>query len=247
MIFLNHITQFTTIPILYEIKFSIFHFILWGIPFQTAHTHPHPPCLFPPFWEPWPELILNLLLHCYVAMGKPFNPWPSVSSFGIWSRGEDWIGPGKLTGSFQLWWSICLLSLGLENPWWNNQTLRLRGGSHSDCRAHFLSQPVSWLWASPLWSMADEWTGLGLCSWTGRCPGQWAFPGAAPQCDQKNERNLLHHSQSPRPASVSYCSQEFQIYRCLPLRLVQNVSLLFFLNMLSWKKCLEKSDPFFAQ
>lgn len=52
--------------------------------------------------------------------------------------------------------------------------------------------------ASSLWDTGAGWTRLGLCSWMGRRPGQWASLGAALQYEWQNERQILRCTPAPQ-------------------------------------------------
>ena len=128
MIILNQITPFTSTLILYEIKFTIFHYILlWGISFQTyTHILTIYHTSFGPSGNPdlsWHSDSVVMLQ--YYQSEASFNPWPSIILFRIEVGAGNQIAPGRLIGSLQLWWSMCLLCFGLGNPLWNSWTLRL--------------------------------------------------------------------------------------------------------------------------
>ena len=202
IIFLNQITQFTIMLMLYEIKFLGFQFITTH---TRTHTHPfssRPSGNLNLSWYSEPAVMLSR------AYGQAcFNPGPQLLHLEHEVRMGNGVGPGKVTGSFWLWWSICLFCHVLRTSWWNNQTLRLLWVIWILTWTRELTPQVSHsrdCGASPLWDMGAEWTWLGLCSWTSRCPGPWASLGAVPLCNWQNERQhlMLHPAPLPQPCII---------------------------------------------
>ena len=157
------------------------------------------------------------------------------------------MGPGKLTGSFgsdgqSVFYALVWGILG--------GTIR-----HSDSSERWigpstteLTPLASLVTVRPVLSGTRELNGPG---W-GYAPGWAGALGSGPPRELHSSMNDRMRDKSyaaPRPpsaASFNHLRQEFQIYRWFPLKLVQNVPLLFFLNMQYCKKCLKKTDPSFA-
>ena len=138
------------------------------------------------------------------------------------------VGPGKVTGSFWLRWSICLFCLVLRTPWWNNQTLRLLWVIWILTWTRELTSQVSQsrdCGASPLWDMGAEWTGLGLGSWQIGALGSGPPRERHPYVNDRMRDSISGYTPppSPSPASFNHLSQEFQICRWLLLKLVHKV------------------------
>ena len=156
IIFLNQITQFTIMLILYEIKFLGFQFITTHTRTHTHHFSSRPSGNLNLSWYSEPAVMLSR------AYGQAcFNPGPQLLHLEHEVRMGNGVGPGKVTGSFWLWWSICLFCHVLRTSWWNNQTLRLLWVIWILTWTRELTPQVSHshdCGASPLW---DRQSGLG--------------------------------------------------------------------------------------